>query len=468
MLLGTAKEEVRARLQELSADFWTADEVLRAINEGVNRFAQEEKWPYLFTIGSATLVAEEDGFTLTPGVSYERHFNLLLFIAATSETVVNEIQQIDITEDDPGTGLFNILIDGVVTTVNMSTTSGESTIQGALDDVFGPDEFLVTGDLFPTPNSVTIEYIGSRAGSDFPPLELVPFVAGDTDFMSVSTLDDGGTVASTDREPRPRQPKRVSPTEGYRLRLRYYTPQSEPLAYYLASQAPSADNEVQSITRTTGTDSGTFKIVFDGHTTTAIPRAATATEVGTALKALSNIGAADVKCFGGPLHTAPITIHFQGALAGIDLPEITLSAAGGGNVGNMSVDTLNDGGGGTGSFVASVQFVPTLSRNCDIEFQYIRDPAEAVDDGDPLDVPDEYAMGVCAYATGHLYLKELTNSQKADEQFALYRKVVDDARRQLRALNSDQGFGWGRNQPEYGAMPEDAWVQMVTPELLGP
>lgn len=206
MLYTDAVTEIRARLQELSADFWTTDEILRALNEGVNRFAQEEKWPYLYTVRTGvTLPASTTSLELETSVSFERHFNLLL--------------------------------------------------------------------VFP--------------GDD-----------------------------------RPRSPARVSPAEGYRLRLIYYIDTSEPLAYYVASQARGGADEEQTITNG-GSTVGTFTITFDGQTTAVIARGASAATVEAALKALSNIGPADVRVTGGPLGTDAVTVHFIGNLSGADVPVMT-------------------------------------------------------------------------------------------------------------------------------------------------
>lgn len=247
MDLTTARLEVRARLQELTADFWTDSEVDRAINEGVNRFCQEEKWPYLYTVYTgASLAAGETDLDLTEGVAYERHFNLMV------------------------------------------TFDGDS---------------------------------------------------------------------------RPRHVQRVGPAEGYKLRQTYYNPLSEPLAYYIASQTSQQDD---------------------------------------------------------------------------------------------------------GEYTTTVTFVPALTRDADIEYQYVRDPAALTAGNDTLDVPNEYAMGVCAYAAGHLFLKELQTSGKAEEQFALYRKSVDDARKQMRRVVLDEGFAWGRNQPEFGFTDEGTLLDMMIPPTLGP
>lgn len=248
MLTGTAVEEIRARLGELSPDFWTAAEVLRALNEGVSRFSAQERWPWLFTevtnvaLGSGTATLD-----LQEGVSLARHFNLLVSFSG---------------------------------------------------------------------------------------------------------------------DPRPRAVRRVSAVEGHRLRLTEYTDRSEPMAFYLVSEA-DADND--------------------------------------------------------------------------------------------------------GQFITKLRFVPAMNRASTIAYQYIRDPDSVSADADALDVPEEYAMGPIAYATGLLWLKELRDSRKADEQFTLFATVVDDAKRELRKLTPDSGFAWGRNEPEpYAPTSESDEVYRHFTGPLGP
>ncbi len=114
-------------------------------------------------------------------------------------------------------------------------------------------------------------------------------------------------------------------------------------------------------------------------------------------------------------------------------------------------------------------FVPVMNRAATIEYQYIRDPVLATGSygSSHLDIPNEYAMGVCAYAAGHAYLKELNFSRKADEQFALYQKAVQDAKRESRKVTPDSGLVWGRQEPQYGWSDAAAELQYSIPDLLG-
>jgi hypothetical protein len=325
--VSTAVLEIRARLQELTADFWTASEVLRALNEGVRRFAAQERWPWLWTVETGTQPASTSDLELVTGVPLHRVFNLM---------------------------------------------------------------------------------------------------------------------ATFDGDPRPRFPKRVEAPEGMRLRGQFYTESSEPVAYYLVSTSDSGANEVQSIANT-GSTAGTFTITFDGQTTTTISRGASKATIKDALVALSNISPGDIKVTGGPLGTNTVFVEFKGNLASENVPVMTL----GGTTTDMTVATVTGGGTPAGTYISTVRFVPTVNREFDFEYAYMRVPSTLSADSDVLDVPEEYAMGPIAYATGHLWLKELRDSRKADEQFGLFQSVVDDAKRELRKLDSDTNIAWGRTQPEF-------------------
>ena len=86
-------------------------------------------------------------------------------------------------------------------------------------------------------------------------------------------------------------------------------------------QAPVG--EVQTLTITGSPAGGTFTITYAGQTTTALDWDSTATEVETALRALSNIGPLDVVCGGGPLPGTAVTITFVGALNQTDVALMT-------------------------------------------------------------------------------------------------------------------------------------------------
>lgn len=75
----------------------------------------------------------------------------------------------------------------------------------------------------------------------------------------------------------------------------------------------SADVQTVSITGTpTG---GTFPLYFGGEIAAGIPYNATASQVQTALQALSSIGSGNVTCTGGPLPGTAVTCTFSGSKA---------------------------------------------------------------------------------------------------------------------------------------------------------
>lgn len=82
----------------------------------------------------------------------------------------------------------------------------------------------------------------------------------------------------------------------------------------------TAVNEVQTVTITGTPTGGTFKLVFGDQITSAIAYNASAATVQAALEALSNIGSGNVAGGGGALPGTAVTVTFQGALAGVNVP----------------------------------------------------------------------------------------------------------------------------------------------------
>jgi hypothetical protein len=91
-----------------------------------------------------------------------------------------------------------------------------------------------------------------------------------------------------------------------------------------------------------------------------------------------------------------------------------------------------------------VKFTPTPDVDYDLEGQYLRVPAEMTSASDVPDMPTEYAPAIAAWAAGHLFLKEMSISQKAQEQFQLYFGVLAQARKLLE-LQVDEKTAWGRD-----------------------
>jgi uncharacterized phage protein gp47/JayE len=72
---------------------------------------------------------------------------------------------------------------------------------------------------------------------------------------------------------------------------------------------------------------GTFTLAVDGQTTAAIPSNATATQIQTALAALSNVGVGNVACSGGPLPGVNVVITISYVLGSASPPAIRVSAS---------------------------------------------------------------------------------------------------------------------------------------------
>lgn len=87
-------------------------------------------------------------------------------------------------------------------------------------------------------------------------------------------------------------------------------------------------NESQQITIMGSPIGGTFTLTFDGQTTTAIARNASAATVQVALEALGNIGSGNVSCTGGPLPNIQVNVEFIENLAESDVVAITGNGAG--------------------------------------------------------------------------------------------------------------------------------------------
>lgn len=109
---------------------------------------------------------------------------------------------------------------------------------------------------------------------------------------------------------------------------------------------PAGVDEVQTVTVTGTPTGGTYTLSFSGQTTAGIAFDATASAVQTALVALSNIAPGDVVCAGGPHPGTAITVTFGGAYDGVDVPQMTASAAGltGGSSPAVTVTTTTPGG----------------------------------------------------------------------------------------------------------------------------
>lgn len=119
-------------------------------------------------------------------------------------------------------------------------------------------------------------------------------------------------------------------------------------------------DEVQQLAITGDPTGGTFTITYDAQTTGAIAYNATAAEVEAALIALSNIGADDVRCYGGQLPGTPVTIHFTGTLGATNVSAVTTTdSLTGGSTPATAITTLQ---AGAGSFTSIAQQPVSISQ----------------------------------------------------------------------------------------------------------
>jgi hypothetical protein len=86
----------------------------------------------------------------------------------------------------------------------------------------------------------------------------------------------------------------------------------------------SPTNEVQTLTVTGTPTAGNFRLAFKSVSTANIAYNATSAAVQAALEALSTIGTGNVLAAGGPLPASPVTLTFQGQLAGTNQPLVTV------------------------------------------------------------------------------------------------------------------------------------------------
>ena len=104
-----------------------------------------------------------------------------------------------------------------------------------------------------------------------------------------------------------------------------------------------ASNEEQSVTITGTPTDGTFTLTFQGATTTALDHDAAAAAVQSALEALSTIGTGNCTVTGSA--GGPYTVEFVGALAELNLPQMTATASlTGGTSPGVTVATTQPGG----------------------------------------------------------------------------------------------------------------------------
>lgn len=123
-----------------------------------------------------------------------------------------------------------------------------------------------------------------------------------------------------------------------------------PLAY-------GGTTEVQTVTITGTPTGGTFTLTYSGQTTSALNWNATANQVQTALRALSNIPDTDLTVTGGPGPGTAFQVAFTGTLANTDVAQMTATPSlTGGTTPSVTVTT------GTAGVAASQNVTVTGSN----------------------------------------------------------------------------------------------------------
>jgi hypothetical protein len=203
----------------------------------------------------------------------------LVLLSATTTTAgvaaIDEVQEFDLGAASAGT--FTITYAGQTTSA-IAYDADAATVETALLALsnLAPGDVVCGGGALPgTP--VTLTFGGTLAGTN----------------VAQITIDSAGLTGAT-------------------------------VTIATTTAGVAAVDEVQSID-VRGYSGGNFTITYSGQTTGNIARNASAATIDTALEALSNIGAGDVLCAGGPLGTAPVTVTFQSALAATNVAQMTLA-----------------------------------------------------------------------------------------------------------------------------------------------
>ncbi len=113
-----------------------------------------------------------------------------------------------------------------------------------------------------------------------------------------------------------------------------------------------------------------------------------------------------------------------------------------------------------------IRFAPQADKEYGAEYSYLRIPAALDSDDDIPDIPEAYQEAIIAYATGMLWLKELTGGGKAQEQFNIYQAVLQQARQEMKAFAIDEQLVWGKRAPE-PSRPAIPWRIPNLPPNIG-
>jgi len=180
------------------------------------------------------------------------------------------------------------------------------------------DTVITAGATALSPVAVQATDVGGYAnGVPSGPLELVDSLSW-VDSVSANSASAGGADAETDAaylsrlvdELRLQSPRPILPNDFSVLAKRV-------AGVYRALTVDGHDvglDEIQQVAITGSPTGGAFTLTYSGQTTAATASNASASLVQTRLEALSNIGAGQVVCTGGPLPGTPVLVEFSGTL----------------------------------------------------------------------------------------------------------------------------------------------------------
>lgn len=135
------------------------------------------------------------------------------------------------------------------------------------------------------------------------------------------------------------------------------------LAIELRGMVRGTGNEIETVTITGGPTSGTFTLTFAGQTTSGIAWNASAATVQAALEALSNVAPGDVVVTGGPMPGLGVSVAFGGVYSGVNVTQMTGSAAGlAGGTPVLTIATLVAGGAADVARIASFRTLVKIVR----------------------------------------------------------------------------------------------------------
>lgn len=111
---------------------------------------------------------------------------------------------------------------------------------------------------------------------------------------------------------------------------------------------------------------------------------------------------------------------------------------------------------GTFDIAQTITLVPAADREYTAEYTFTREPPGLADGTEP-EMPEPYQGAIIAWATAQMWLKELNGGTKAQEQFALYNTILDQARQDLKEFALDENTSWGNDPVEEYPYNDNRW-----------